>query len=87
MLLRITSSFILLLSVLFMPIWVSMLLALAGMVYFPMFLEGVFLLLLSDLLFGTRADRFYHITYLTFLMGSVVLIIVESLKKKLKFYP
>jgi len=86
MLLRISFSVALLISVLFLPLWLSLLLALAGMFYFPIFLEGLVLLLLSDLLYGVEEARFLNITFVSLVMGGVALILVEFLKKKLKFY-
>ncbi|OGI76048.1 hypothetical protein A3C67_00485 [Candidatus Nomurabacteria bacterium RIFCSPHIGHO2_02_FULL_42_19] len=87
MVLRIFASFVLLISVLFMPFWVSMLLAAGLMLYFPVFWETVLLFLLSDLLFGVAEARFFGITYVSFIAALLFLIGLEIIKKKLKFYP
>jgi hypothetical protein len=84
---RILASFLLLLSILFMPFWVSVILALALMIYFNVFWEAVILFLLSDLLFGVREAKFNNMVFVSFILSTFVLIIIEIVKKKLKFYP
>jgi len=85
MILRILASIILLLSVLFMPFWVSAILALAGMAYFPFFLEAVFLFFLSDLLYGVPEPRLFNIVFVSFILALTCFIIIELLKNKLRF--
>lgn len=70
-----------------MPLWVSVVLALVGMLYIPVFLEAVFLFLLSDALYGVKEDKLFGITFVSFIISALVLLIIEILKKKLKFYP
>ena len=82
--LRILASVILLWSVLFMPLWVSAILAFAGILYFPFFLEAVFLFFLSDILYGAPELRFFNNVFISFLMVIVCFIILELLKKKLR---
>ena len=84
---RILSGIILLISILFWPFWVSIILGLAGMAYFPFFLEAVFLFFLSDLLFGTPEPKFFNMVFVSFTLALVVFIILELLKKKLRFNP
>ncbi|MFH1201002.1 MAG: hypothetical protein V1484_01585 [bacterium] len=86
MILRITSSILLLFSILFMPFGVSAILALAGMIYFPKFFEAVLLFLLSDLLYGAKEAKFSGMLFISFILATMVLIIIEIFKKKLKFY-
>lgn len=86
MILRILVSVILLFSVLFMPFWVSIILALAGMIYFKSFWEAIILFLLSDLLYGVKEAKFSGVIFISFVAAAVVFIIVEIIKKKLKFY-
>ena len=69
-----------------MPLWVSVLLGLGAMIYFPVYWEGVFLFLISDLLFGAGEAKFNGFTYTSFVVATLVLIGLELLKKKLKFY-
>ncbi len=86
MVLRIFAFFILLFSVLFLPYYVSVILALAGIVYFLFYLEAPILMLLSDLLCGAKEGRFLNITFLSTIVFIVILIVAGVLKKKLKFY-
>ena len=86
MVLRILASIILLLSVLFMPFWLSAVLALAGIIYFPIYIEAAVLMLLSDVLFGAREAAFSGVVYVSFLTSVACLVIVELIKKKVKFY-
>jgi len=87
MLLRILASVLLLISILFMPFWVSVVLALASMVYFSIFWEAIVLFLLSDLLYGVKEAKFSGMIFISFIVAIIVLIIMELLKNKLKFYP
>lgn len=87
MALRILASVVLLFSVLFLPFWVSVILALVGMIYFRVFWEAVALFMLSDVLYGAPQVKFFNLVFVSFFVSLLVLIIVETLKKKLKFYP
>ena len=69
-----------------MPLWVSVVLALAGMVYFNVFWEATVLFLLADLLFGIKEAKFSGVIFISFIVSVLVLIIIEIIKKKLKFY-
>ena len=82
---RIIISCILLFSVLFLPFWVSVAIAIIGMIAFRYYFEAVVLLLLSDLLFGAPTARFYNFTFVSFTLSLVLLIVIEFVKDKLKF--
>lgn len=84
MLLRILASLVLLLSILFMPFWLSVLLALGGMIYFSFFWESVVLFLLSDLLYGAGEARFSNIFFVSLIISFFALIIIELSKKKFR---
>lgn len=86
MTLRILACLLLLFSILFMPFWVSVVLALGGMIYFTIYWEAVALFLLSDLLYGAREAKFSGEIFISFVATLIVLIVVEVVKKKLKFY-
>jgi len=86
MALRILASVILLFSILFMPFWISVILAFASMAYFPFFLEAIFLFFLSDVLYGVNEARFFGIIFISSGISFLLLILMEFLKKKLKFY-
>jgi hypothetical protein len=86
MLLRIIASFLLLISILFMPFWLSIVLALVSMVYFSIFWEATVLFLLSDLLYGVKEAKFSGMIFISFIVALIVLVLIEIIKKKLKFY-
>jgi hypothetical protein len=68
-----------------MPFWLSVVLALAGMMYFSLFVEAVFLLLLSDVLYGAQEPKYFNMVFVSFIGGLVAFIIIELFKKKLRF--
>lgn len=84
MLFRIGAVIILLLSVLFMPFWLSVILAVAGMFYFKIFWEAIVLFLVSDLLFGLKDAG---VIFLSGIVALLAFVLIEIMKKKLKFYP
>lgn len=83
---RIVFSLILLISILLMPIWVSVLLALFGMLYFSKYWEAVVLFFISDVIFGAKEIGLLKTTLTSAFISLVALILIELLKKKLKFY-
>jgi hypothetical protein len=83
MTLRIIAIIILLFSILFLPFWVS---AIGGILYFPMFLEAVLIFLISDLMFGIPEARFANYVFFSSTIIFVLLIILELLKNKIRFY-
>jgi len=87
MAIRILAAVVLLFSILFMPFWLSLILALGGMIYFNIFWEAIVLFLLSDLLFGLPGAKFSSMVFISFAISIIVLLGVESAKKKVKFYP
>ena len=82
---RILASIALLFSILFMPFWVSIIIGLAGMVYFSFYWEATLLFLLSDLLWGTEEVKFFGAIFISFIVAIIVLIIIEITKKNLNF--
>ncbi|MEK7088901.1 MAG: hypothetical protein AAB913_02105 [Patescibacteria group bacterium] len=81
---RILVFLILLLSILYMPFWLSIILILIAMAYFLFFLEGIVLFFLSDLLYGTSEIRFLNIFFISTIISFLFLIIIELLKKKIR---
>jgi len=84
--LRIISFIILLFSILFLPFYISVILAILGMFYFKIFWEAVIILFLSDLLYGTKEAKFLNTLFISFIVSILILILIEFLKRKLKFY-
>ncbi len=87
MALRISAIFLLLFSIIFLPFWVSALLGVGLMAYFPLFYEAVVLFFLVDLLYGAPEVKFYGIDYATLIFSALALFGIEFLKKRLKYYP
>lgn len=85
--LRILASFILLFSVVFLPFFVSVILALVFMAYFALFFEAILILFMSDLIFGVKEMRFSYEPVVVLVVTVFVFILFEFIKKKLKFYP
>ncbi len=83
---RIIYSVVLLISILFMPFWLSVILGSLGMIYFSFFFEAIALFFLSDLLYGVRETRLYNIVFISLIGSIIILCIIEILKKKIKFY-
>jgi len=86
MIFRICLSILLLFSILFLPFWVSIILAISGIIYFSMFFEAVILFFISDLIYGTMEIKFFNIFFFSFILSLVFLLIMEFIKRKLKFY-
>lgn len=83
---RLFASILLLFSVLFLPIWISALLAILLIFYFDIYWEAVVIFLLSDLLYGAPETLFFDFPFFTFVFSVVFLVLLEFVKKKLKFY-
>ena len=79
---RIIATLVILFSVLFLPFWVTGILAFCGIVYFEFFLEGVFLMLLVDLLYGVQEQIFFNFYFVTFLVSLVLLFSLKFFKRK-----
>lgn len=74
-------------SVIFEPFWLSAILMLLGIAYFPIFWEGILVFLVGDFLYGVERAELWGITFFMTLLAAVSVAIGEFLKKKLKFYP
>lgn len=86
MALRFIASIVLLFSILSMPLWVSFVLALLGIIYFSFFIEAIIIFLLLDLLYGIPQLKFFNIVFVSSIITFICLVILELLKKKLRFY-
>jgi hypothetical protein len=83
---RVGFSLLMLFSILFLPFWISVVLAILGMFYFSNYYEAVLLFFVSDILFGVKEARFFDIVLISALASFLALLFIEYLKKKLKFY-
>lgn len=79
---RIIASIILLFAILFMPFWLSIIIALVSMIYFSYYWEGVLLFLLSDLFYGVKEIKFYDTYFISFIISFLILMTIETIKKK-----
>jgi len=86
MALRVFTSILLVLSIFFMPFWLSVVLALAGMMYFRYYIEAVFVFLIGDLLYGAAEPKLYGVTFALSIMNLLLFICIEYIKPKLKYY-
>ena len=84
---RVSAIFLLLFSTLFFPFWMTAVLGVAMMAYFPQFFEAVAVFFLLDLLYGVPEVRFYGTVYAGLIASTFTLLIIEFLKRKLKYYP
>jgi hypothetical protein len=85
MVIRISAFILLLISILFWPFWVSVILALVGIVYFDKFYEAPLLFMLSDILNGTPEAKFSGMVFVSFFASIIILLIAEALKKNSNF--
>lgn len=81
---RILASIIILISILFMPFWLSIIFAVLGLIFFSFFIEGILLMFLSDLLYGSASVRFDNSVFIYLIGFSILLVLIEFLKIKMK---
>jgi len=84
MYLRILADIIIFLSILFLPWWVTIFLVLFGIFFFNHFYEAIIAGILIDLLYGTRAEEFFGIWFLFFIIFSSIYFFGEKLKKNIR---
>lgn len=84
MILRIFTSLVLLISILFWPFWVSTILGLIAIIYFSNYWESIVLFLLSDLLYGIKEERFMNIYFISLIISIIAILMIETLKKKIR---
>ncbi len=85
-LLRISLDAIIFLSIFYFPWWVGMFLAVVGILFFSNFFEIFLVGYLLDLLYGTNVKEFYGIWFVFTLLSVVVYVIIEHIKKNIRFY-
>lgn len=69
-----------------MPFWFSALGALVGLALFRNYWEAVFILMISDAMFGAKVSKFMNFTFVSSATAFLLLIIFHFLKKKIRFY-
>jgi hypothetical protein len=69
-----------------MPFYISAILAILGMFYFRIFWEAIIILSISDFLYGAKEVKFSNTLFISLLVSTLILILIEFLKRKMKFY-
>ena len=83
---RVVAVLVLLGSIFILPFWVSATLGIVGMFYFRKFYEAPIIFLISDLLYGVHTPKLGNILFFSFIVSMLVFLLIEFLKKKLKYY-
>lgn len=84
--LRIFGFFVILSSVFFAPWWLSFILYIIMLFLFENFYEGIFALLLIDLLYGIPEIKFYNFPLVSTLFAVIFYYSISKLKRYLSFY-
>ena len=87
MLPRVLYTLAILFFLLFMPFLASVILLLAAMAYFRLYIEGIALFFVADLIYGAESEEFFGIVFASTILSAIFLLVIEILKKRLKFYP
>lgn len=86
MYLRILAAIILAISMLWGPFWLTIILALIGILNFTFFFEAAGIMLLADFLYAVSEKRFSGIVFVTFFTTLLIIFLAEFLKKKINLY-
>jgi len=84
MFLRLTSVILLLVSVIFLPWWLWLVMAAGLMFLLPAFWEAIPILFVSDLIFGVPEGRFFGSVFATLIVGIVIYLLINLFKKYLR---
>ena len=69
-----------------MPFWATLVIGAGLMLYFPFYIEAIFLFLLSDLMFGVSTPKLFGIKYTTLIIGLILFFAIKFIKSETKFY-
>jgi len=83
---RITFSGLLLISILFFPFFISLIIAVAGMFFIKYYWEVLVLFFIFDLIYGIQGNTIFSFYFGSLLLAICLLLIIEFFKKKLRFY-
>ncbi|MFC1720851.1 hypothetical protein ACFL0K_01210 [Patescibacteria group bacterium] len=81
---RIIADLILLLSVLFMPWWLTVILAFVLVFYFKSYYEFIIAGVLTDALYGVPQDWLFDLTLMYTSFSIVIFIFIQWLKTRLR---
>lgn len=83
---RILCSVVILTFILFLPYWVYIPVLFVGIVLFPFFWEGIFLAFLIDVIHGSGVTVILSLISPLALSALIVLILLLSIRERLRFY-
>ena len=86
MVLRIFINIIILISVLYLPWWVTTTAVFTGFLIFKNFYEGIIAGFLLDTLYGAKISQFFGIWFVFTAVYFVGYVIIRRVKKNLRFY-
>jgi len=81
---RIILDIILLLSVLFLPWWITIILALALVFYFKLYYEFIIAAVLTDMLYGVPKAWLFDLAIMYTTFSIVLFILVQWIKTRLR---
>jgi hypothetical protein len=84
---RLIANIVLLLSIFFMPWWITLLLGVIFISIFPNFYEIFIMGILMDLLYSYPKELFFNFNQIFSLGVILIFVFIEKIKKYLRFYP
>lgn len=83
MIFRIIANIAIILSLFFLPFWVSLVLSFAALIYFKKYFEIMPFFLITDMLYGLPEERYLGFTIISISIGIVLYVTVSLIKKKI----
>ena len=83
---RIIGTLVVLISILVLPYWLYISLLLVAMIYFPFYGEGILLAFFIDILYGYGIGNLSSLIPPSALLALILLMILISLRERLRFY-
>lgn len=84
MMIRILFSVLLLISILFFPFYIPIIIGILGIIYFKFYFEAIILFFLSDMIFGTAREGLFNIVFISSLLSLVFMISTEIVKTRIR---
>lgn len=81
---RAVYDLLVLISVFFLPFWITAILLIAGTILFPWFIELFFFSVLVDRLFGIPELRFFNFQYVVTVFALILFVIYQLIRPRLK---
>lgn len=83
---RILLDIVIVLSVFYLPWWISAILVAIGAFFFDKFYEIFFIGLLLDILYGVKTEKFYGVWFIFTVVFTLIYIIIKYFKKNIRSY-